>query len=109
MLRTIQHELLHWREDTRRFPLLLRGARQVGKTFAVRQFAQAHFRNCVELNFELQPELRSLKQFMDECTSPLGVRISPVPLTLSEQVLSVPLYAIGQLPGLIRESLARHP
>ena len=60
MIRTIQTELLRWKDAPTRRPLLLRGARQVGKTYAVRQFAQASFDNVVELNFELEPTLKSL-------------------------------------------------
>ena len=60
MLRTIQSDLIRWKNTPTRRPLLLRGARQVGKTYAVRQFAEACFDNLVELNFELEPALKSL-------------------------------------------------
>lgn len=60
MKRSIEKELKKWKDDNRRKPLLLRGARQVGKTFLIRKFAQEQFENCVEINFERQPELRSL-------------------------------------------------
>ncbi len=51
MKRIIDHFLLSWRLDSARKPLLLRGARQVGKTFSVRQLGKqyAHF---VEINLE---------------------------------------------------------
>ncbi len=65
MLRAIQQELIHWKDAARRRPLLLRGARQVGKTFAVQQFAQTHFTNCVELNFELSPDVRGIFSTLD--------------------------------------------
>jgi uncharacterized protein len=65
MLRTIQQEFVHWKDASSRRPLLLRGARQVGKTFAVRQFAQAHFANCIELNFELSPDLPGIFSTLD--------------------------------------------
>lgn len=49
--RLIDHHLKKWKEDPHRKPLLLRGARQVGKTFAVRKLGQS-FSNFVEVNFE---------------------------------------------------------
>jgi hypothetical protein len=53
MKRIIDHFLMLWKQDPYRKPLLLRGARQVGKTYSVRQFGTTypHF---VEINFELQ-------------------------------------------------------
>ena len=51
--------------------------------------------------------LRSLKQFMTDYDSPLGVRVSQHPLSLVDRVLSVPLYAIEHLPRLIREARVR--
>jgi len=42
MRRTITDQLIEWRTSSRRQPLLLRGARQVGKTWAVTDFAERH-------------------------------------------------------------------
>lgn len=55
MDRQILHTLIAWREEKGRIPLLLRGARQVGKTFIVRQFAEKCFKYFVEINFEYDP------------------------------------------------------
>lgn len=49
--RLIDFHLDKWKTDPYRKPLLLRGARQVGKTYAVRRLAQG-FRHFVEVNFE---------------------------------------------------------
>jgi predicted AAA+ superfamily ATPase len=49
--RKIDAELQQWRRDKRRKPLMLRGARQVGKTSAVRNLGK-QFMNYVEINFE---------------------------------------------------------
>jgi len=38
--------------------LLIKGARQVGKTFIIREFAKAHYKHFVEINFEKQPTLK---------------------------------------------------
>ncbi len=54
MKRSILSHLLEWKEDSRRKPLLIRGARQVGKTFVIRQLGKK-FRDFQEINFELKP------------------------------------------------------
>lgn len=54
MKRDIDIELIKWSQSASRIPLLLRGARQIGKTFAVGQLAK-QFKNSVEINFELEP------------------------------------------------------
>jgi predicted AAA+ superfamily ATPase len=51
MRRIIDYYLKQWRESVNRKPLLLRGARQTGKTHSVRQLGQT-FKSYVEINFE---------------------------------------------------------
>lgn len=52
MDRDIYLQLLDWKASPRRKPLILNGARQVGKTYALTTFAKAHYENYVYLNFE---------------------------------------------------------
>ncbi len=52
MKRLIEKNLDAWKENKRRKPLLIRGARQVGKTYIVRQFGEK-FKSFAEINFEL--------------------------------------------------------
>jgi len=52
LLRFVDLELIKWRDRENRKPLLLRGARQVGKTFAVRKLGQDVFDAYVEINCE---------------------------------------------------------
>lgn len=59
MQRKISEKLKEWRNRTRRHPLVLRGARQVGKTFLVRELGRS-FEHYLEINFE---EDSSLTQF----------------------------------------------
>jgi predicted AAA+ superfamily ATPase len=49
--RSIDHELFNWKHDKRRKPVLLRGARQVGKSSTVRELSK-QFDSFVEINFE---------------------------------------------------------
>lgn len=55
MKRLIDYELRTWSTSIPRKPLVLRGARQVGKTHAVRELGNS-FPDFVEINFELMPE-----------------------------------------------------
>jgi len=57
--RNIDSELLAWKKDTSRKPLLLRGARQVGKSSAVRELSR-HFDFFLEVNFEEHKKVHSL-------------------------------------------------
>ena len=55
MERTRTEELLAWLTARDRRPIVLRGARQVGKTWLVRDLARRAARDLVELNFERDP------------------------------------------------------
>jgi hypothetical protein len=57
MERQISCQLDQWLLDADRKPLVLRGARQVGKTWLVRDLAKRHGKQLVELNIERQPQL----------------------------------------------------
>ena len=59
MKRTILWELKKWKKEKYRKPLLIRGARQVGKTFIVRELGK-DFEDYVEINFELTPMARKV-------------------------------------------------
>lgn len=59
MRRIIDYYLAEWKVAPYRKSLLLRGARQVGKTYAIRQLGKT-FDHFVEVNFESQPKLAAL-------------------------------------------------
>ena len=54
--RTVTQKLLEWKENPQKKALLIDGARQIGKTFIIREFAKEHYTHFVELNFLLQPQ-----------------------------------------------------
>ena len=58
MKRDLERELLKWKANKERLPLLLRGARQVGKSYLVKHFGQHHFESFVEINFEYEPQAK---------------------------------------------------
>ena len=53
MERLLLGELMKWREKTDRKPLILRGARQVGKTWLLKEFGRKCFRDVCYINFEI--------------------------------------------------------
>lgn len=57
MKRQIEAYLVQWLNGTKRKPLILRGARQIGKTWIVRKLAQESQRELIELNFEQNASL----------------------------------------------------
>jgi predicted AAA+ superfamily ATPase len=60
MHRTLLEDLLNWLTSTTRKPLVIRGARQVGKTWLVRRLAKISGKQLIEINFEKQPSYASL-------------------------------------------------
>jgi len=60
ILRNIYQELVQWKQAKVRKPLILRGARQVGKTHLLKTFAAQEYAEHVYLNFETDPKLESL-------------------------------------------------
>lgn len=58
MKRDIDKTLIDWKDDPNRRPLLVRGARQVGKSYTITQFGKTEFQDFVTVNFEQQPEFK---------------------------------------------------
>lgn len=57
--------LIKWLHSKERKPLVIRGARQVGKTWIIRELAQSEQRQLIELNFEKRPEIQTLFESND--------------------------------------------
>lgn len=57
MYRKITAYLRQWKDDLRRKPLILQGARQVGKTYALLEFGRKCYENTAYINFETNPKL----------------------------------------------------
>ncbi len=60
MKRRIYKALKEWKFETNRRPLLIRGARQIGKSYIVDVFGKNEFNNLVTLNFERNPEYKEI-------------------------------------------------
>lgn len=60
MKRIADDYLVKWKSDERRKPLLIRGARQIGKTFTIAGFGKNHFENFIKIDFEREPGLKQI-------------------------------------------------
>ena len=60
MYRKQIEQLKSWKNKENRKPLIMRGARQVGKTWLLKEFAKTCYKNYVYINFEDAPQLQSL-------------------------------------------------
>ena len=60
--RDIINQFKAWKEAPNRKPILLKGARQIGKTWAMETFGKECFKYCVKFDFDRHPELKSVFQ-----------------------------------------------
>lgn len=58
--RKVNNYLRNWKNTSERLPLIIKGARQIGKTESIRQFAKENYQNIIEINFALQPEYKDI-------------------------------------------------
>ena len=83
MKREASDRLDQWLYQTDRKPLVLRGARQTGKTWIVRDLAHRQQRTLIEINFERTPEMaayfkeKNPVKILQNLSAELGVLISP--------------------------------
>ena len=84
MKRDIYKKLLEWKHWKRRKPLILRGARQVGKTYLLEEFARNEYDNHVYLNFEDDSTLDAfftrrfdIEKIISHLSAYGGVKVSP--------------------------------
>ena len=75
--------LVSWLNSGARKPLVIRGARQVGKTWLIRDLADSQKRQLIELNFEKRPDLKSLfssndpRETIINIGTSMGIKIEP--------------------------------
>lgn len=58
--RKIDYKLIQWKKQNDRYPLIVKGARQIGKTEAIRHFAILNYQSVVEINFALQKQYKDI-------------------------------------------------
>lgn len=60
MERKIEKQLVHWKQTSNRMPLIVSGARQVGKTYTILSFGKKQYKNVAYFNFESNTELHQI-------------------------------------------------
>lgn len=70
MIRNIYSRLIEWKSGGHRKPLLLKGARQTGKTYLLKQFGEKEYGHLCYYNFEKSPEIRD---FFTRSLDPMGI------------------------------------
>ena len=58
--RKIDNYLIEWKKSANKLPLIVKGARQIGKTNAIRNFGQNNYKTFIEINFALQPQFKTI-------------------------------------------------
>ena len=71
--------LKEWKKNADRYPLIIKGARQVGKTETIRRFAKKNYKNIIEINFITDPAYKSIIEegFSAESITKIISRIDP--------------------------------
>ena len=97
MFREAINDLIKWKEDKNRKPLIIRGARQVGKTWLMKTFGKQSYDKVAYINFESNERMRNL--FQDDLDIPriimglqieTGVPIDARTLVIFDEVQEVP-------------------
>jgi len=98
MKRKLLSDLETWKNQSKRKPLVLRGPRQVGKTWLMKEFGRLHYPQCAYINFENNQRMKSLfegnfdiKRIVAGLTIESGVAIdAATTLILFDEVQEVP-------------------
>jgi predicted AAA+ superfamily ATPase len=84
MKRDIYKDLMNWKNSKRRKPLILKGARQIGKTYILKVFGENEYSNTAYINFEEDPEAKILfegklnpQKIIEKLSLYLNIKIEP--------------------------------
>ena len=70
MKRKITQQLIDWKNRPDHKPLILQGARQVGKTYILEEFGREHYKNYIKVSLDLVPDVRN---FLKDNINPLEI------------------------------------
>ncbi len=97
MERVLQVALDNWKNSASRLPLIIQGARQVGKTYLMKWFGQHHFRAHVYFNFDERPELndfftanKDVNRILDSLSLISGTLIDANTLLIFDEIQECP-------------------
>ena len=84
MRRYIKHQLIEWKNRKDRKPLILKGARQVGKTYILKEFGEEEYESIAYFNFDHDEALKELfvstkdpKRILEQLVFATGKAIKP--------------------------------
>ena len=60
MYRSAMEQLNKWKQKTNKKPLIIRGARQAGKTWLMKEFGKTAYEKTVYINFDNNPQMKEL-------------------------------------------------
>lgn len=115
MYRKAIEELELWKTGPNRKPLIIRGARQTGKTWLMKEFGASNYERCAYINFEGNPRMKTLfEQDLDVRRILLGLQVETettiVPgetLLLFDEIQEVPA-ALSSLKYFCEEAPEHH-
>ncbi|MBE5957146.1 MAG: ATP-binding protein [Lachnospiraceae bacterium] len=98
MERFLMQDLLKWKTKTRRKPLIIRGARQVGKTWIMKEFGRLHYENTIYINFDNNERMKQvfsldmdIKRILSALKIEAGKNIDPEnTLLIFDEIQEVP-------------------
>ena len=82
MQRNIHAQLIQWKNGSNRKPLIVRGARQIGKTWSIKHFGEQEYQTLIFVDFERNPEF---KEIFDGDLNPQRI-LSALELMLNQKI-----------------------
>ncbi len=98
--RKIYRQLVDWKNSARRKPLILRGARQVGKSTIVREFAK-EYQSFIELNLEREQDLQLFE--LDDLKTIIEVILARENVSINSESLLIFIDEIQESPNAIKQ------
>lgn len=97
MDRKIMQNLVKWKNKAKRKPLIMQGARQVGKTWILKHLGEKHFKRIAYINFDNNPRMEevfkrdfNIQRLLDAFRIETGTRIDAETLVVFDEVQEVP-------------------
>jgi len=133
MKRALQNKLLNWKNTPNRLPLIIQGARQVGKTYLMKWFGATHFEHYAYFNFDERPELKAffeinkdVDRILDSLSLISGININTNTLIIFDEIQEcsaalntlkyfaekkpeIPVVCAGSLLGIVLHSGSSFP
>ena len=115
MERHLLYELKKWKDSPQRKPLILKGARQVGKTWLMREFGKRYYQKVAYVNFDNNPRMQqvfagdfSIDRLLMAINAETGVAVTPEDtLLIFDEIQEAPK-AIASLKYFCEEAASYH-